>query len=126
MKKQLSVFLNLLVLSAAIALVGCGARAPKEAAIKIGVIVELTGDMPAVGASSRNAAELAVAAVNRAGGVTVAGKRYRINLVLEDNAAKPDQSAAVANKLITQDEVIAIVGPNASLGAIPAAEIAEA
>ena len=126
MKKPLSVFLNFLVLSAAIALIGCGARAPKEQVIKIGAIVELTGDMPAVGASSRNAAELAVAALNRAGGITIAGKQYRVVLVTEDNGAKPDQSAAVANKLITQDEVIAIVGPNASLGAIPAAEIAEA
>ena len=126
MKKQLSLFLNFLVLSAAIALIGCGARAPKEQVIKIGAIVELTGDMPAVGASSRNAAELAVATLNRAGGITIAGKQYRVELVTEDNGAKPDQSAAVANKLITQDEVIAIVGPNASLGAIPAAEIAEA
>ena len=130
MKKLLSMNLNLcvnlLVMSAAVALVGCGARAPKEQTIKIGAIVELTGDMPAVGASSRNAAELAVAALNTAGGITVAGKRYRVELVTEDNAAKPDQSAAVANKLITQDEVLAIVGPNASLGAIPAAEIAEA
>jgi branched-chain amino acid transport system substrate-binding protein len=126
MKTHLSRFLNLLAVSAAVALVGCGDRAPKEETIKIGAIVELTGDMPAVGASSRNAAELAVAGVNRAGGITIAGKRYRVELVLEDNAAKPDQSAAVANKLITQDEVIAIIGPNASLGAIPAAEIAEA
>ena len=126
MKKNLSRFLNLLVLLAAMALVGCGARAPKEETIKIGAIVELTGDMPAVGASSRNAAELAVGALNHAGGIVIAGKRYRVELVTEDNAAKPDQSAAAANKLITQDEVIAIIGPNASLGAIPAAEIAEA
>jgi branched-chain amino acid transport system substrate-binding protein len=64
--------------------------------------------------------------LNAAGGVTVGGKPYKIELVVEDNAAKPDQSAAAANKLITQDEVLAIVGPNASMGAIPAAEIAEA
>ena len=126
MRNSFPVFLSLLVLAAAIALAGCGDRAPKEAAIRIGLIVELTGDMPAVGASSRNAAELAVAGINRAGGITNSGNRYRVDLVTEDNAAKPDQSAAVANKLITQDEVIAIVGPNASLGAIPAAEIAEA
>jgi branched-chain amino acid transport system substrate-binding protein len=125
MQKPLSPLLSFLTISAALVLAGCGARAPKEQTVKIGAIVELTGDMPAVGASSRNAAELAVEAVNRAGGITVAGKRYPVELVTEDNAAKPDQSAAAANKLITQDEVLAIVGPNASLGAIPAAEIAE-
>jgi branched-chain amino acid transport system substrate-binding protein len=126
LQKPLPLLLTLLVLSAVILLAGCGARATKEPTIKLGAIVELTGDMPAVGASSRNAAELAVANLNTAGGITIAGKRYPVELVLEDNAAKPDQSAAAANKLITQDQVLAIVGPNASLGAIPAAEIAEA
>jgi branched-chain amino acid transport system substrate-binding protein len=81
--------------------------------------------MPAVGASSRNAAELAVSEINSAGGFTLNGKSYPIELVIEDNASKPDQSVAAANKLISQDNVIAIIGPNASLGAIPAAEIAE-
>ncbi len=107
-------------------LTGCGKRGADENTLKIGSIVELTGDMPAVGTSSRNAAQLAVDELNAAGGISVAGKTYKVKLLVEDNAAKPDQSAAAANKLITQDEVLAIVGPNASLGAIPAAEIAEA
>jgi branched-chain amino acid transport system substrate-binding protein len=118
--------LHIPALAAAIVLAGCGDRGQDENTLRIGAIVELTGDMPAVGASSRNAAQLAVDELNAAGGVTVAGKTYQVKLLVEDNAAKPDQSAAAANKLITQDDVLAIVGPNASLGAIPAAEIAEA
>ncbi len=118
--------LQIAVLAAALTLTGCGKRGEDENTLRIGAIVELTGDMPAVGASSRNAAELAVDELNAAGGINVAGKTYKVKLVVEDNAAKPDQSAAAANKLITQDDVLAIVGPNASLGAIPAAEIAEA
>lgn len=106
-------------------LAACGEKAASPDTLKIGAIVELTGELPAVGASSRNAAEMAVEEINAAGGVTVAGRSYQLELLLEDNAAKPDQSAAAANKLITQDEVLAIIGPNASLGAIPAAEIAE-
>ena len=46
-------------------------------------------------------------------------------MVIEDNAGKADQSASAAQKLITQDNVIAIIGPNASRYAIPASEIAE-
>jgi len=118
--------LHIPALAAALALSSCGDRARDETILRIGAIVELTGDMPAVGASSRNAAELAVNELNAAGGINVAGKTYQVKLLVEDNAAKPDQSAAAANKLITQDDVLAIVGPNASLGAIPAAEIAEA
>ena len=126
MNKKTSCLLLLSVLAAAFTMNGCGDRGRDQNKIRIGAIVEQTGDMPAVGASSRNAAQLAVSELNAAGGVTVGGKAYQVELIVEDNAAKPDQSAAAANKLITQDEVLAIVGPNASLGAIPAAEIAEA
>jgi len=95
-----------------------------EKTIKLGVIAELTGDMPAVGASCRNAAEMAVKEINAAGGLKVGKDKMKVELVVEDNAGKADQSAA-AQKLITQDEVAAIVGPNASRYAIPASEIAE-
>src|SRR5512134_831744 len=97
----------------------------KEETIKVGVIAELTGDMPAVGASCRNAAEVAVKEINDAGGLPVGKSKMKLELVVEDNAGKADQSAATAQKLITQDEVVAIIGPNASRYAIPASEIAE-
>jgi len=93
--------------------------------IKVGGIAELTGDIPAVGASFKNAAEMAVAEINDAGGLEVGGKKYKIELIIEDNAGKADQSASAAQKLITQDNVVAIIGPNASRYAIPASEIAE-
>ena len=41
------------------------------------------------------------------------------------NGGKADQSASSAQKLITQQNVVAIIGPNASRYALPAAEIAE-
>lgn len=55
----------------------------------------------------------------------VCGKKYTIEFTLEDNAGKADQSASAAQKLITQNNVVAIIGPNASRYAIPASEIAE-
>jgi branched-chain amino acid transport system substrate-binding protein len=102
-----------------------GASGRAADAVRIGVIAELTGDMPAVGASCRNAAQLAAREANDAGGVEVNGGRLRVDLVVEDNAGKADQSALAAQKLISQDKVLALVGPNASRYAIPAAEIAE-
>jgi branched-chain amino acid transport system substrate-binding protein len=101
-----------------------GAEA-KDPTIRVGVIAELTGDMPAVGTSCRNAAQMAVKEVNEAGGLTVGKTKYKIELFVEDNGGRADQSAAAAQKLITQQEVVAIVGPNASRYAIPASEIAE-
>ncbi len=96
-----------------------------SSAIKVGVIAELTGDMPAVGESCKKAAQLAVKQANDAGGIEVAGKKFPLELFIEDNAGKADQSAAAAQKLITQQKVHAIVGPNATRYALPASEIAE-
>ena len=55
----------------------------------------------------------------------IAGKKYPVELFIEDNAGKADQSAAAAQKLITQQKVHAIIGPNATRYALPASEIAE-
>ena len=114
-------FSLLLALLAALGTASCDS----DRSLKLGVIAELTGDMPAVGASCRNAAQMAVAEVNAAGGLEIGAERVKLKLVVEDNAGKADQSAVAAQKLITQDEVLAIVGPNASRYAIPAAEVAE-
>jgi len=105
-------------------LTGCGGP-QRGATVRVGLIVELTGDLHAVGESSKNAAELAVRQVNDAGGQTIDGRAYRVELAIENNASSADQSAAAARKLVSDSSVVAIVGPNASLGAIPAAEIAE-
>lgn len=121
MKKSAVIIILLVILSLGV----CGCGKDDSSLIKIGVIAELTGDIPAVGASCKNAAEMAVAEVNDAGGIQLGDKKYKIKLIIEDNAGKADQSASAAQKLITQNNVVAIVGPNASRYALPAAEIAE-
>jgi branched-chain amino acid transport system substrate-binding protein len=93
--------------------------------IKVGLIAELTGDIPAVGASCKNAAEMAVKEINESGGIDVGGKKYKVQLFVEDSASKPDQAASAAQKLITQQNVLAIIGPNSTSNALPASEIAE-
>jgi branched-chain amino acid transport system substrate-binding protein len=123
MKKGLLLFSLLCVVS--LLLSACSGASSGGDVIKVGGIGELTGDIPAVGASFKNAAEMAVADINNAGGLEVGGKKYQIQLIIEDNAGKTDQSASAAQKLITQNNVVAIIGPNASRYAIPAAEIAE-
>jgi branched-chain amino acid transport system substrate-binding protein len=105
-------------------LAGCGGM-PRGPTVRVGLIAELSGDLPAVGASSKNAAELAVRQVNDAGGLTIGAQAYQVELAIEDNACGADQSAAATRKLVSDPGVVAIVGPNASLGAIPAAEVAE-
>jgi branched-chain amino acid transport system substrate-binding protein len=121
MKKSAIFIVLLVILSLGI----CGCSREDSSRIKVGVIAELTGDIPAVGASCKNAAEMAVAEINDGGGIQLGDRKYKIDLIIEDNAGKADQSASAAQKLITQNNVVAIVGPNASRYALPAAEIAE-
>ncbi len=112
-----------IVTAVTVLLTGCGEKAPTT--IRLGVVAEITGDMPAVGESCKKTAEMAVAEINDAGGIQLGDKTYKVELFIEDNAGKADQSASAAQKLITQQKVLAIVGPNATRYAIPASEIAE-
>ena len=98
---------------------------PADNKIRIGLIAELTGDMPAVGASCANAAKMAVEAVNQKGGIDFQGRSLPIDLLIEDNAGRAEQAVAVAQKLISQDQILALIGPNASRYAIPVTEVAE-
>jgi branched-chain amino acid transport system substrate-binding protein len=116
-KAAVAVLLYLLLI---LALPGCGG----PSVIKIGVIAEITGSMPAVGKSCQTSAKLAVKKINDAGGVKVAGKKYKVELVIEDSASEPKKATSAAKKLIEQDGVLAIVGPNSSGNAIAAADVA--
>lgn len=107
---------------AALVVAGCSGGAGDT--ISIGLNVELTGDLPKVGEHSRVAAEMFVEEVNAAGGLEVGGETKKLSLVVEDNGATAEGAAAAAAKLITQDQVLMLVGPNASVAAVPAGEIA--
>lgn len=103
-------------------LTACQPAAPTT--IKIGLNAELTGGIPVVGESCKNAAELAVKEINDAGGLDVGGQKYMIELLVEDNEDKAESAAAATQKLVTAN-VLAMIGPNASRNAIPSSVVAE-
>ncbi len=92
--------------------------------IKLGFNIELTGDIPDVGQSSKNAGEMLKEKVNAAGGLEVGGKQYMLEFIYDDNEASAESAVKAATKLITEDGVLAIVGPQASKQAIPAGGVA--
>jgi branched-chain amino acid transport system substrate-binding protein len=94
--------------------------------IKIGFDIELTGDIPKVGEASKFTGEMLKEQINKTGGLKVGNKSYMLNFIYEDNEAKAESAAAAALKLITQDRVLGIIGPQASKQAIPAGEVADA
>ena len=134
-------FAKILPIAAAVALVAaCGkkeekpvdtaASAPAAAApaagggdvvVKIGHAAPLTGGIAHLGKDNENGARLAVEEVNKAG-LEVGGKKIKLELVGEDDAADPKTGTAVAQKLVDA-KVVAVVGHLNSGVSIPASKI---
>jgi len=112
MKRVLLIALVLLFATAGMA------RAAES--IRIGFNIPLTGDIPKVGESSRNAAEMLKEDINSKGGLLVGDKSYPLEFIYEDNESKAESAVNVALKMIERDEVLAIIGPNSSKQAVPA------
>ena len=92
--------------------------------IKIGINAPITGDIPKVGEGTKFAAQMWLEDIKAAGGLKVGGKKYPVELVIEDNESKAESAVKVNTKMITEDEVLVIVGPQASKQAVPAGGIA--
>lgn len=96
-------------------LAGCGREKKDSAAANadkyvIGASFELTGNVANYGKSTLSGLKLAVDQVNKAGGVN--GKQLVV--VESDNKSEPAESGNSVTKLITQDKVVAVVGPATS------------
>jgi branched-chain amino acid transport system substrate-binding protein len=74
--------------------------------IKIGLSGALTGGDAFLGQSQREGALLALQEINDAGGVN--GRQ--LEFVIEDESNDPSRTAEIAQKLISRDEVAAIIG----------------
>ncbi len=101
-------------------LTGCGGE-KKQAAdagdtIKVGGAFELTGNVANYGKSIESGVKLAIDEINEKGGVN--GKK--LALVESDNKSEPAESGNSVTKLVTQDKVIAVLGP-ATSGCVNAA-----
>jgi branched-chain amino acid transport system substrate-binding protein len=116
--------LGRVVASALLALVLAGCGGSDDESIVIGLNMESTGSIPAVGAHSQAAAEMFAEEINAAGGVTLGDEQRTLELVVEDNAGTADDATAAAESLIDDDEVLVMVGPNASVAAVPAGAVA--
>jgi branched-chain amino acid transport system substrate-binding protein len=90
--------------------------------IPVGVYGALTGDQAAFGTSTVNGVRIAAEEINAAGGVL--GRKIR--LVVEDDQGRAEEAASVVTKLITSDNVVALIGENSSNQSLAAAPIAQA
>lgn len=116
--------LLVLIMVSSILVSACGAAGGGGDTIKIGINAPITGDIPKVGEGTKFAAEMWLSDIEAAGGLQVGDKVYQVELVIEDNEAKAESATKANTKMITQDEVLIIVGPQSSKQAVPAGEIA--
>jgi branched-chain amino acid transport system substrate-binding protein len=88
----------------------------------VGEVFPLTGGQASFGISARNASELAVREANAAGGVR--GKQIETRVY--DSQGKPEEAAQAITRLITQDQVLLVLGDATSSNAMAMAEKAQA
>lgn len=102
-----------------LALGGCGQS--KGGTIKVGVYGSLTGTTATFGQSTERGVKLAFDEINAAGGV--GGKQ--LVMISEDDQSKAEEAATAVQKLINQDQVVALLGEVASSRSLAAAPIAQ-
>src|SRR5438128_12601266 len=105
---------------AGIGIVGILALAPAQAqeTVKIGLILPMTGGQASTGKQIDNAVKLYM----QQKGDTVAGKK--IEIILKDDGAVPDDTKRLAHELIVIDKVHFIAGFGVTPAALAAAPLA--
>jgi len=85
---------------------------PSQAAdtIQIGFIAERSGDYQSIGIPNYNGSRLAIKKINDAGGVTVKGKKYQLELVVADSRTDERQASVAAVELVTDKHVKFLFG----------------
>ena len=104
------------------ALTGCGGGGSKGAdgdTIKIGGVLEMTGGSASFGISSKNGIDLALKKINEKG--VLGGKK--LSLVVADTKSEASEATNGMQKLISQDKVVAVIGPNQSSAVIASGAI---
>jgi len=86
-----------------LSLVGC---ASVEPVVKIGLVGPFEGQNRAIGYDVIYSARLAVREINAAGGIG----GYRVALVALDDSSDPDLAAQVAESLVLDPQVVAVIG----------------
>lgn len=75
-------------------------------AVKVGIVLPLTGAEAKFGEIEKRSFDMAVAEINAKGGV----KGQKLELIVEDDTGRPDVGRSVVEKLITKDKVVMVGG----------------
>lgn len=98
-------------------LVAFGFAMQAQTPLKIGVINCITGTQAPIGEYMSNGYKLALDDLKKKG--------IQVELVIEDDTGKPQVSMSAMEKLVTRDQVVAVVGPYSSACANAVSKLAE-
>ncbi|MDE3112298.1 MAG: amino acid ABC transporter substrate-binding protein [Chloroflexota bacterium] len=93
--------------------------------IVIGSPMSLTGSTSNEGNLSKQGYDMWLSWINDQGGITVGGVKHKVQIKYEDDQSKPDLSAQLMQKLITEEKAQFILGPYGSPATASDAVIAE-
>jgi branched-chain amino acid transport system substrate-binding protein len=106
--KKIFGFMSILLLASPLLAAG------PEKTIGVGVVAPLTGSGAPWGISRVRTVQLQAEQYNAAGGLTVEGQKYKIEVIAEDDKFSPSEAVTVTNKLIFKDHVRFIMTSNGS------------
>jgi len=78
--------------------------------VKIAVTGPFSGGSAPMGVSMRDGVKLAFARINQSGGIDVAGKKMKVELIERDDEGKNDRGALVAQEISSMGDVSAVIG----------------
>lgn len=93
--------------------------------IVLGSAISKTGKYAREGKFYVDAYTMTVDAINKAGGVKVGGKAYKLELKMYDDQSDPNLCVRLYTQLVTSDKVNFLLGPYSSGITIPASSVAE-
>lgn len=120
MKSRTRLGLGMLVVAVLLA-GGCGGGGQEK--LVVGVYGSLTGNDATFGQSTKNGVLLAVDELQKSAQGRIGG--LELTTVVEDDQGRPEEAATVVKKLISQDQVIAVIGEVASSRSLAAAPVCQ-
>jgi branched-chain amino acid transport system substrate-binding protein len=86
--------------------------APSYAAdtIKIAITGPFSGGSAPMGTSMRDGAKLAIAEINAAGGISIAGKKKKIEVIERDDEGKNERGALIGQELASMGDLSGVIG----------------
>jgi branched-chain amino acid transport system substrate-binding protein len=112
---------GLLIVAGFLTLAGCGGSGKEE--LVIGEYGSLTGNDATFGTSTQNGVQIALDQLTASKGGAIGGLPVRV--VVEDDQGRAEEAATVVQKLINQDQAIAVLGEVASSRSLAAGPICQ-